>query len=149
MAGSCPREETNDLLLASKTVDIIHPMPGEDRASKKASIDTSGIQGPSTSTFRPPPGFMDAENPTAQAYGPLDPDEARDALNRLRVQAGHWHELAKLLPRLAAAGYDSKAVESETGLERARQNCWVVAQQVKGALRDLPHNCQDTQQFKM
>ena len=112
-------------------VEVFLHQTGQDSGSKNALIDTSGIRGPSTSTFRPPPGFMDAENPTAEVIGPFDPEEARDALNRLRVSAGHWHELAKLLPRLAAAGYDSKTVENETGLERARQNSWMVAQQVR------------------
>ena len=104
---------------------------GQDNNSKKNLIDTSGIQGPSTTTFRPPPGFMDAEDPKKQeAYGAFDPDEVRDALEKIRAQAGYWHELAKLLPRLAAANYDSQAVEMDTGLERKTQNAWITAQSV-------------------
>lgn len=53
------------------------------------------------------------------------------ALDRLRSNAGHWHELAKLLPRLAMSGYDSQVVEMETGLERVTQNAWMVAQSVR------------------
>jgi len=45
---------------------------GGPGGQKKISIDTSGIQGPSTSTFRPPPGFMDSDKPLEQAFGPLD-----------------------------------------------------------------------------
>lgn len=111
----------------------LYPMAfaGSERESKKAAIDTSGIPGPSTSSFRPPPGFMDAEDPKKQAaFSPYDPQEAREAMDKIRAQAGHWHELAKLFPRLAAAGYDSQVVEMETGLERKVQNAWMTAQHV-------------------
>lgn len=103
--------------------------PGNERSTGR-SIDTSGIQGPSTSTFRPPPGFMDTANPKSKEFGPFDMEEARQALDKLRAQAGRWHELALLLPRLAASGYDAQVVEFETGLERVIQNSWVVAQSV-------------------
>ena len=103
---------------------------GRDRESKKASIDTSGVPAPSTSSFRPPPGFMDALDSNQQFMGPMDPEEARAALDKIRAQAGYWHELAKLFPRLAAAGYDSQVVEMETGLERKVQNLWIASQQV-------------------
>jgi hypothetical protein len=52
-------------------------------------------------------------------------------LDRLRADAGPWHELAKTLPALARAGIDATAVEAETGLERARQNTWAVAEQAR------------------
>ena len=51
-------------------------------------------------------------------------------LNRIRADAGPWHQLAKLLPALTRAGVDATAVEAETGLERARQNVWAVSEQV-------------------
>lgn len=106
---------------------------GKERESKKAFIDTSGVPAPSTSSFRPPPGFMDALDANQQAIGPMDPEEARAALDKVRSQAGYWHELAKLFPRLAAAGYDSQVVEMETGLERKVQNSWIASSQVPSA----------------
>jgi hypothetical protein len=51
-------------------------------------------------------------------------------LNRLKAQAGHWHDLAKLLPALASLGADATVVEAETGIERAMQNAWSVSLQV-------------------
>lgn len=78
---------------------------------------------------------MDSENPHAQAFGPMDLQEARNALDRIRSSAGHWHELAQLLPRLAMSGYDSQVVEMETGLERVTQNAWMVAQSVYDSLK--------------
>lgn len=65
----------------------------------------------------------------------MDMQEAREALDRIRSNAGHWHELAKLLPRLAMSGYDSQVVEMETGLERVTQNAWMVAQSVYDSLK--------------
>ena len=52
-------------------------------------------------------------------------------LNRIRADAGPWHQLAKLLPALTRAGIDATAVEAETGLERARQNVWAVSEQAR------------------
>ena len=104
---------------------------GQER--KGASIDTSGVQGPSTSTFRPPPGFMDTANPRTEVFAPLEPAQVQSALERLSASAGAWHELAQLLPKLAAAGYDSTAVEMEAGIDRATQNVWAVSQHVRPA----------------
>ena len=73
---------------------------------------------------------MDTPDPQSMEYGPLDMHEVRPALDRIRHQAGHWHELAQLLPRLAASGYDAQVVEFETGLERVVQNAWIVSQSV-------------------
>lgn len=56
---------------------------------------------------------------------------AQDMLNRIRADAGPWHQLAKLLPALTRAGLDATAVEAETGLERARQNVWAVSEQAR------------------
>lgn len=118
---------------------MIHPVgQGRELGGKKASIDTTGVPTISTSTFRPPPGFMDAADLKSQVLGPLDPQEAREALDKIRAQAGYWHELAKLFPRLAAAGYDSQVVEMETGLERVVQNSWMVAQHVRLTFIQLP-----------
>lgn len=74
---------------------------------------------------------MDALDPSQPSLGPMDPNEARAALDKIRTQAGYWHELAKLFPRLAAAGYDSQVVEMETGLERKTQNSWIASQSVR------------------
>lgn len=54
------------------------------------------------------------------------------------MMAGVWHELAKALPQLAASGYDSAVVEMETGLERAQQSAWAVAQQASLCPAFLP-----------
>ncbi len=51
-------------------------------------------------------------------------------LNRIRAGAGHWHELARLLPGLAAAGYEATTVDAETGVERRTQSRWTVSLQV-------------------
>ena len=48
-------------------------------------------------------------------------------LNRVRAGTGRWHELAKLLPFLAAAGYD--------GVERATQNRWTVSMHVRSSAK--------------
>ena len=53
-----------------------------------------------------------------------------EMLNRLRSNAGQWHQQAKLLPLLLRAGCDSVAVEEAVGLERRVQNVWVAAEQV-------------------
>jgi len=52
-------------------------------------------------------------------------------LNRVRSGTGRWHELAKLLPFLAAAGYDGLIIEQEAGVERATQNRWTVSMHVR------------------
>lgn len=62
-------------------------------------------------SFRPPPGFMDMDGPAVEDSG-LSTEEMLDRLRSLR---GHWHQLAKLLPHLARAGYDAFAVEDASG----------------------------------
>ena len=52
-------------------------------------------------------------------------------LDRLSSQAGHWHELARLLPGLAASGYDGAAIEERCGIERATQGRWVISLSVR------------------
>ncbi|KAK9839810.1 hypothetical protein WJX81_003436 [Elliptochloris bilobata] len=81
--------------------------------------------------FRPPPGFMDSA-PGQQA--PAQTEDPQTMLNKIRADAGPWHQLAKLLPALVRAGIDATAVEAETGLERARQNVWAVSEQVYESL---------------
>ena len=60
----------------------------------------------------------------------------QEHLRRVKSGAGHWHELAKLLPVLHAAGFDSVFIEQEAGVERATQNRWTVSMQV-----GTPCNC--------
>jgi hypothetical protein len=59
----------------------------------------------------------------------------QEMLNRLQAQAGHWHELAKLLPALQAKGIDAYAVEEATGLERKTQNLWTSSASIYDALK--------------
>lgn len=84
--------------------------------------------------FRPPPGFMNAEGP---AEGPEQRMSPEEMLGRLRSLAGHWHELARFLPALQRAGYDSVAVEEATGLERRVQNVWNTAAQVYESVKGV------------
>ena len=51
-------------------------------------------------------------------------------LSRLRAGHGHWYHLADYMPLLNKAGYDAAAIENETGIERPRQNAWIVSAQV-------------------
>jgi hypothetical protein len=55
-------------------------------------------------------------------------------LNRLRSRAGHWHQLAKLVPALNSKGYDSSAIDESTGVTPLEQNRWVVAGTVYDSL---------------
>lgn len=81
--------------------------------------------------YRPPPGFMDTEG-AAETENSLTPQEM---LNRLQAQAGHWHELAKLLRALQVKGFDAFAVEEATGLERKEQNLWISSASIYDALK--------------
>lgn len=54
----------------------------------------------------------------------------QEMLRQLRHSTGLWHTLASYLPHLARAGYDTTALEADTGLERVRQSVWTVAVQV-------------------
>ena len=84
---------------------------------------------------------MDTANPRTEVLTPLEPAQVQTALERLNASAGAWHELANLLPKLDAAGYDSTAVEMETGIDRATQNVWAVSQHVRRTTGlDLPIN---------
>lgn len=59
-------------------------------------------------------------------------DGAQAEAHRNLMPAGQWHDLAKLLPKLARVGIDTLAVEQATGLERPEQNTLVVAASVIG-----------------
>lgn len=106
-------------------------IPGQggvtDRPAGPGGLAGSG-QPPVQQNFRPPPGFMDAVGRPQAEKVDLSVDEM---LNRLRAGAGHWHQLARLLPALQRAGYDAVAVEEATGLERRLQNVWGSAAQVR------------------
>lgn len=56
-------------------------------------------------------------------------------LNRLRGRSGYWFDLAKLLPKLLAAGYDSSAVGDATGLEPKLQGIWGASLPVYESLK--------------
>ena len=71
---------------------------------------------------------MDAEEATPQAAeGQGDPQQM---LGNLRQGTGHWHDLARFLPRLQRLGYDSVLIEQETGMERRVQDKWQVSPHV-------------------
>ncbi len=59
-------------------------------------------------------------------------------LQGLKCRTGTWHDLAKLLPKLAARGIDTAAVEEATGLERTQQNIMTVAASVRDTRQLLP-----------
>ena len=98
-------------------------VPGQHPGFKK--YEREGFT-PPPPNFRPPPGFMELGSPK-QADVPADPKEL---LDRLRTTSGHWHVLARFLPQLARAGYNTMAIEGETGLHRSEQDIWNVALQV-------------------
>lgn len=98
-------------------------------------VGLSGV-GPVQQNFRPPPGFMDVDKPE-DAGAPSGMD-ANQMLDRLRAQAGPWHELAKLFQLLQGLGYDSSAVEEATGLERKEQALWASSAQVRAPARPPP-----------
>lgn len=110
---------------------LVVPGQGGGTAPKNAG-GLAGAGMPSQQRdFRPPPGFMNRDDAAA-----VDPSVAGlsvdEMLNRLRSLSGQWHQLAKVLPALQAAGFDGVAVEEETGLERKTQNVWNTAVQVGG-----------------
>jgi len=95
-----------------------------------ADVGIASSDSPILRNFRPPPGFMDDGGvKESEVLG-----TPQEMLNRLQAQAGHWHQLAKLLPALNNAGYDSNVVEEMTGLERKVQNIWTSAAQIYEAL---------------
>ena len=111
-------------------------MPGQEQASKGKLLvpgqhpgfkkyEKAGFKPPPPS-FRPPPGFMDIGAPK-QADAPADP---KAVLDKMRSSSGNWHQLARFLPQLARAGYDTTTIEGETGLHRSEQDVWNVALQV-------------------
>lgn len=51
-------------------------------------------------------------------------------LAKLRAQSESWYKLAAYLPQLTRAGYDSIAIEADTGLEKIQQSVWTVAVEV-------------------
>lgn len=89
-------------------------------------------------SFRPPAGFLDAALRGEDVSNFQEDEDMEAMLNRLKSQAGAWHDLAKLLPALARSGMDSAAVEEATGLERAYQNTWIVSASVYDSLKQSP-----------
>lgn len=91
---------------------------------------SNAAAGPLPNKYRPPPGFMN-ENVQDPALAQADPQQL---LNRLRAQAGQWHELAKCLPILYAKGFDTSTIAEITGVNPVDQNRWVVAGTVYDSL---------------
>lgn len=59
----------------------------------------------------------------------------QDMLAKLRAQSESWYKLAAYLPQLTRAGYDSIAIEADTGLEKIQQSVWTVAVEVYQSLQ--------------
>ena len=72
---------------------------------------------------RPPAGFM-GDNVQDPSLNTQDPQVL---ISKLRSNAGHWHQLGKLLPILYSKGIDSNMVAELTGINPADQNSWIVA----------------------
>lgn len=103
------------------------PSGGRSLAGGLSSLD-SDVPAAARNSFRPPPGFMDASNPSK---GEDEVGMSTEAmLNRLQAQAGKWYQLAKLLPALQRAGIDATTIQDITGMERRLQNLWTSALQV-------------------
>ena len=92
---------------------LILPTPGGGPSGGSLQMaggaSEAGI--PVMRNFRPPPGFMDGATDAAPAANPSE------MLDRIEAGAGHWHQLAKLLPALQRAGFDAAAVEDRTGVD--------------------------------
>jgi len=87
--------------------------------------------------FRPPPGFLDATLRGEDAPRQLDASDTGAMLSQLKAEAGNWPDLARMLPALNRAGLDGPAIEEATGLERVRQNMWMVAVSVYDSLKQM------------
>ena len=107
---------------------LIIPSAPSGGGSGQLAASSDGT--PFMRNFRPPPGFM---NEGAQLAEPAASPDAM--LDRIEAGAGHWHELAKLLPALHAAGVDGGVVEERTGVERKLQNLWTGAAQIYDSLK--------------
>ena len=112
--------------------------PGLGGGGAGLGLDAAGVPGsgaagdrPLPNSFRPPPGFM---NDAPSVDPSLDAMPADAMLGRLRARAGHWFQLAKLVPALQAKGFDSGAIDEATGITPAEQNLWVVAATVYDSL---------------
>jgi hypothetical protein len=75
---------------------------------------------PLPNRYRPPPGFMggDAAAPAAAADAATAGMSDTEMISKLRARAGHWFQLAKLIPAMAAKGYDSNALDEVRSLGR-------------------------------
>lgn len=61
-----------------------------------------------------------------------------EMIGKLRSRAGHWFQLAKIIPALAAKGFDSNALDELTGITPVEQSLWVVASTVYDSLAASP-----------
>ncbi|KAK9784877.1 hypothetical protein WJX73_008467 [Symbiochloris irregularis] len=117
--------------------------PGQPRPQMPQMTEPQATP-PTHNPYRPPPGFMEKEQPDAEADDMIEPQEM---LRSLRDQSASWHELAGFLTLLARAGYDSAAIEADTGIERVQQNVTLVAGQVYQSLADGEKIGSDVMQF--
>lgn len=112
-------------------------LPGRLHDADLGNIITPGVQGivsetaPILNRFRPPAGFMDDTVADDDDMADIDPQQM---LQRIQGEAGHWYDLAKLIPRLQGKGFDSSAIAEITGITSAIQNSWVVAGTVHKSL---------------
>lgn len=106
--------------------------PGSGGRSSGMGMGAPSPDTPFARNFRPPPGFMDKDGEDKDTLADASP---QDMLNRLQAQAGHWHQLAKLLPALHTKGFDSFTVEEATGLERKTQNLWTSSASIYDGLK--------------
>lgn len=137
--GDMNRQQPGRLIIPGQEGAGQNTRPGGGGLVIPGGNNMSGVTGTAPSTqgaefrnFRPPPGFMDAGG----VKDTLPDIPQQEMLNRLQAQAGHWHELAKLLPSLQAKGIDAFAVEEATGLERKTQNLWTSSASIYDALKN-------------
>jgi Rubisco accumulation factor 1 alpha helical domain/Rubisco accumulation factor 1 helix turn helix domain len=136
--GDMNRGQPGRLIIPGQEGAAAGARPGGGGLVIPGGNNTSGVtgtapsmQGPEFRNFRPPPGFMDKDG----VKDTLSDTPQQEMLNRLQAQAGHWHELAKLLPALQAKGIDAFTVEESTGLERKTQNLWTSSASIYDALK--------------
>jgi len=95
-----------------------------------------GTQAPTYNKYRPPTGFSQEESSQWQELDAnlkaMDPNQLMDILS---TQAGYWHTLAKVIPLLNRAGFDTKLLEDISGLESRIQNQWMMSGAVYDSLK--------------
>jgi len=139
LGGNMNNQQAGRLIIPGQEGPASNSRPGGGGLVIPGGNNTSGVTGTASSTpggefrnFRPPPGFMDGDG----VKDTLSDIPEQEMLNRLQAQAGHWHELAKLLPALKSKGVDDYAIEEASGLERKTQNLWTSSSSIYDALKN-------------